>query len=97
MVYKGVVNPQRVDWMLPIVCKLVIDSGRSFQFISYNCGVSTTTLRSWMSGKTKRPQRITMEFVLRAIGYDMAIIQTSTNQVVARTEAKRPMKLVATR
>jgi hypothetical protein len=36
--------------------------------ISYNSGVSTTTLRNWFFGETRRPQRLSSRFVLDAIG-----------------------------
>jgi hypothetical protein len=32
-------------------------------------GVSTSCLRNWLNGKTRRPQNITLEYTMRALGY----------------------------
>jgi len=37
--------------------------------ISRRCGVATSTIQAWRSGKTLRPQNATIRFVLTAMGY----------------------------
>lgn len=45
----------------------------SLASISRQSGVSRSCLRNWLNGTTKRPQHITMKFVLQAAGYDLVL------------------------
>lgn len=33
-------------------------------------GVSASCISSWLAGRTRKPQNITIEFVMRAMGYE---------------------------
>jgi hypothetical protein len=61
------------DPMLIEVLKKIDESGMTYNAVAEKCGVASSTIRAWDLGKTRRPQRITMEFVLRACGYTLAI------------------------
>jgi hypothetical protein len=50
-----------------VMCKEA--SGYTNRQISVKCGVSTSCLRSWELGLTRRPQHITLDFVFKAMGY----------------------------
>jgi len=51
------------------------ESGTNYKWIRDNSGVSTTTLSKWFSGDTKRPQAATINAVLRALGYELGIVE----------------------
>jgi DNA-binding phage protein len=42
--------------------------------IANKCGVSTQCMRNWRRQKTRRPQALTMRFVLRTLGYEFKIV-----------------------
>jgi transcriptional regulator with XRE-family HTH domain len=48
---------------------LVQDSEMSYDDISEESGVSTSTLWNWFSGDTRRPHNASLEAVGRALGY----------------------------
>lgn len=51
-------------------------SGLSDAYISRVSGISTSCLRSWgPDGKTRRPMFSTMQFALRACGFDFEIVK----------------------
>ncbi len=53
---------------------LTFIEGISAQQIERKCGVSASTIRSWRSGKVRRPQNATIEFSLRAAGFKRIIV-----------------------
>lgn len=57
------------DPMLDQVLECMATSNRSLTWIAERSGVSIATLINWRSGKTRRPQNVTIDFVLRACGY----------------------------
>jgi len=58
------------------VVALIEESGMSLEAISRKSGgVSTTTLRRWINGATRRPQNVTLDFVLRGLGYERRIVR----------------------
>lgn len=57
------------DPVLDQVLDCIESSNHSLTWISAKSGVSVTTLINWRSGKTRRPQNVTIDFVLRACGY----------------------------
>lgn len=60
----------RRDPVLDEITRAITDSGRSLSWIAERSGVSKNTLYMWESGKTRRPQNLTVEFVLRVLGYE---------------------------
>lgn len=44
-------------------------------FLANKSGLSRSTIANWRSGKTRRPQSISLQFALRAAGYDLAIVK----------------------
>lgn len=62
------------DPMMDQVMAAVKQSGLSITDIAHASGVTAQTIRRWDYGKTRRPQHMTMEFVLRAVGKTMAVI-----------------------
>lgn len=46
------------------------DSGKSYQEVHEDSGVSATTLYNWFNGETRRPQFATIRAAARAMGYD---------------------------
>ncbi len=67
------------DPVLELITKAITDSGLSLSRISDLCGVSRWTLHAWESGKVKRPQNLTVEFVLKALGYERIIVKRNSN------------------
>lgn len=63
-------------------------SGVPYTVIQRRCGVSASTIYAW-EAKTKRPQRLTIAFVLKAIGLRMGGIEPihATNVVQFRKRA----------
>ncbi len=53
------------------------DSGANYAWIHENSGVSPTTLTSWFTGQTKKPQAATINAVLRSLGYKLGIVAFS--------------------
>lgn len=80
----------RQDPFLELFWKCARESGLSIQAISNRSGVSKTTLYAWKK-KTKRPQRLTLEFAFRACGFCMTIsqieVKTKSNVVPFRRRA----------
>ncbi len=56
------------------VNQLVMTSSLTVKAIANKSGVSETTLRNWLKKITKKPQKITMDFVLRSIGHEFKIV-----------------------
>lgn len=46
------------------------DEPRITARICRKSGVSNSCISSWLTGKTRKPQNITLEFVMRAMGYE---------------------------
>lgn len=46
------------------------DSGKTYQEIQADSGVSVTTLHNWFNGDTRKPQFATVRAAARAMGYD---------------------------
>lgn len=58
-------------------------SGVNYKWIQENANVSPSTLTAWFMGSTKRPQSATVEAVLRALGYQRAIVPYGDKVVFA--------------
>ena len=43
--------------------------------IARKSGLSESTIRNWMGGKTRRPQSISLQFALQAAGYKLVIMK----------------------
>ena len=63
------------DPILRDVSRAITESGLSLARIASKSGVTTCTISRWMSGKVKRPQNLTVEFVLKALGYKRVLIK----------------------
>lgn len=67
----------------PIIDKtrtLVEDVGISYQAISDQSGVSTTTISNWFGGKTRRPQFATVNAVAMALGRELVFAKMQDQQ-----------------
>jgi transcriptional regulator with XRE-family HTH domain len=65
------------------------ESGATYKWVSDASGVTSTTLNNWFKGKTKKPQAATINAVLRALGYKLAVVQYGEKpQVVTMVESK---------
>lgn len=62
------------DPKLARVVQILKATSHKRAYICRKSGVTPTTLTNWVSGKTRRPQHITMEYVLRACGYTFDIV-----------------------
>jgi hypothetical protein len=67
------------DPMMLQINMLVKNSKMTPTAICNKSGISKTCLRNWMKLKTRRPQGVTMKFVLRVLGYDIRIVQSGSN------------------
>lgn len=68
------------DNMLLVIRELINQSGLSWWDVAVYSGVSYSTIRKWMTLKTKRPQALTIRYVLRALKKDLIIQDTETGQ-----------------
>jgi hypothetical protein len=64
-------------------------SGATYDWITWNSGVSRSTLIAWFDGTTKRPQAATVNAVLRALGYRLSIVPYGKPAVVRLDEYRR--------
>lgn len=55
---------------------LAKQDGRSLSSLAIRAWLSPTTVTNWYKGRTKRPNRISVEFFLRAMGYEMRIVKS---------------------
>jgi hypothetical protein len=55
--------------------------------LSYDSGISVTTLHAWFGGSTRRPQHLTVKFVLEALGCSMQIVRANGSIVGGRRSA----------
>lgn len=62
------------DPILDEVHRAIELSGLTWTQISNRCGVSKSCLRNWELGKTRRPQHITIKFVLETCGYTTKVV-----------------------
>ena len=69
------VNKRKIlrDPTLTQVLMLMRNGELSIAGIAKQSGISPTTLHNWDKGRTMRPQNVTMEFALRAMGYKRVI------------------------
>lgn len=72
--------------------RLIDETGTSFAHIERRSGVTPPTLKRWFSGKTKRPMHCTIRAVLRAIGYDYAIVKREPTDNTATVQIPQPPK-----
>ena len=63
----------QIDPMMVEVTRLIRESNRTKAYIARKTGISAGTFKNWETKRTKRPQRVTLEFALRALGYRMTI------------------------
>ena len=59
------------DPVIDAVRTLIADEGVTYKYIETKSGVTTTTLRAWFGGSTRRPQYATIRAVVGALGYEM--------------------------
>lgn len=63
------------DPLLIQLINLIDESGFTVNYISEKSGVAAGTIHNWIAGKTKRPQNVTLESVLNAIGYERRVVR----------------------
>lgn len=63
------------DPLLLQLINLIDESGFTVNYISEKSGVAAGTIHNWIAGKTRRPQNVTMESVLNAIGYERKVVR----------------------
>lgn len=56
---------------------LLKHSSLTTRAIANKCGVSQPCINNWIAQRTKRPQALTMKFVLRALGYDLKVVPSA--------------------
>ena len=61
------------DPVIDIVRTIIEDADMSYDEVSGESDVSTTTLRGWFDGKTKRPQYATVAAVLGGLGFVLKV------------------------
>ena len=62
------------DPIIDEIRTLYEDSGVNYAWIHENSGVSMTTLSSWFSGETRKPQCATVNAVVRALGFKLGFV-----------------------
>lgn len=78
----------RDQWLenvvIPVIHQATQGAGKrtSVSAICEKSGVCRTTITNWMDKKTMRPQRSTMDAVLRALGYEMGLVDSASGQLV---------------
>lgn len=69
------------DTQLDEVCAIILDSSDSLRGIAEKSRVSFYTMQNWLNGKTRRPQRATMEAVINTQGKMFVIVDIGGNVV----------------
>lgn len=73
--YRWIDKDPIIDEILHL-CKL---DGRSLSAIAINAFLSPTTLHNWDKGKTRKPNNVSIDFTLRALGYERRIVKIESN------------------
>jgi hypothetical protein len=60
----------------------------TYKQIEEDSGVTSSTLRAWFSGTTRRPQAATINAVLRCLGYKLAPVPFESATIVQPTPAR---------
>lgn len=63
------------DPVIGQVQALVEKRGVSLAYVTTHSGVTGGTLRSWFSGKTRRPQHATVQAVAKCLGYSFKLVK----------------------
>lgn len=77
------------DPVIDIVRGIVEESGLSYDKVSGESDVSTTTLRGWFDGQTKRPQYATVAAVLGGLGYELLVHKRGVTANVVPIHTRR--------
>lgn len=64
------------DPVMDFITKDITDSGWPLTYVAERSGVSRACLANWQNGKTKHPQNMTVEAVLKALGWSRNIIRS---------------------
>lgn len=62
------------DPIIDVIRTAIQATGAKIRQLSNNSGVAEITIRNWLEGDTRRPQRLTSEFVLRALGVETTYV-----------------------
>jgi hypothetical protein len=62
------------DPIIDEVATAIRDCGVNYKWIEQESGVTSTTLRAWFYGKTRKPQAATINAVVRSLGYKLALV-----------------------
>jgi predicted transcriptional regulator len=73
------------DPVIDLIGTVISKSGRTYQQIAAEAGVSEGTLRNWIYGSTKRPQFATV-MAVGALGYSVSWREMRNNEVVPASE-----------
>lgn len=68
------------DPVMQQVTEAITSCGRSLAWVSARSGVSVGTLQNWMNGSTRRPQNLTVTFVMRALGFEHKFVNIATKE-----------------
>jgi hypothetical protein len=75
------VAPEGYRWIDkdPIIDEMMAlakQDGRSLSAIAVQAYLSPTTAHNWDKGKTRKPNHVSVQFFLRAMGYEMQIVKS---------------------
>lgn len=69
--YRWIDKDPIIDTLMDL-CK---QDGRSLSAIANAACLSPTTLHNWDAGKTKKPTNVSVDFTLRALGYERRVVK----------------------
>jgi|ERR1700733_1427484 hypothetical protein len=75
------------DPIIDEIRTIVQQHGASYRDIHDNSGVSATTLTSWFSGPTRKPQAATINAVVRSMGWKLGLVPFDAVPLVKPTPA----------
>lgn len=67
----------QIDPTLQQLILIIKHSSLSITAIAEKSGVSAQCIHNWLAGRTRRPQALTMKFVLRILGYELKIVPSA--------------------
>lgn len=79
------------DPVMQQVTDAITTSGRSLAWISQRSGVSEGTLQNWMNGTTRRPQHLTVTFVMQALGFRHVFVDLKQQLPEEKADALEPV------
>lgn len=79
------------DPIIDEISELIRKDGRSIPDIAEAAYLSPVTLYNWIYGKTRKPNNVSIDFTLRALGFERPIIPMLVSTPTIKVLHERPV------